>query len=145
MIIPMYSRTASRSTRCWKAAKVGMELYQDAVYRRGAVGAGGSLHPAVDDSGWSALGTCAFTRRPRTKRAPACRAMTDNAIARWRDGELGGGLWYNNERQFKSIYQCGVLMSLEHWEIRKTDTAKKNSLIFTIDRKTLRRTMAFTG
>ena len=72
--------------------------------------AGGPLHPACDDSGWDALYYLVLYRHSGDRDALArARGLVDNALRRWGDNELGGGLWYNNDRNKKSLYAVGVV------------------------------------
>lgn len=72
--------------------------------------AGGPLHPACDDSGWDALYYLVLYRHSGDREALArAKGLVENAFRRWHDDQLGGGLWYNNERNKKSLYGVGVV------------------------------------
>ena len=74
--------------------------------------AGGPLHPACDDSGWDALLYLTLYRYAGDRAAlDRAKGLVNNAFRRWLDGELGGGLWYNNQRQAKSLYAVAVVIA----------------------------------
>lgn len=143
MVIPMYSLYRLTLDPVLESRlKAEWAFIQTLFTEEELSAAGSSLHPSVDDSGWSSLGYMYLYQATKDKAAlQAAERMTDNAIARWRDNELGGSLWYNNEHSFKSIYQCGILMTLMSlWEIKGTDTAKNKFFdIYNWIENTLRR------
>ena len=74
--------------------------------------AGGPLHPACDDSGWDALFYLTLYRHSRDRAAlDRAKGLLNNTFGRWLDGELGGGLWYDNQRQAKSLYAVAVVIA----------------------------------
>jgi predicted alpha-1,6-mannanase (GH76 family) len=74
--------------------------------------AGGSLHPASDDAGWDALYYLILYRHTGDRDAlERAHGLVSNSFQRWLDTELGGGLWYNNERKQKSLYAVALVSS----------------------------------
>jgi predicted alpha-1,6-mannanase (GH76 family) len=79
--------------------------------------AGTRIHPACDDSGWDARIYLTLYRHTRDPYAlDRARGLISRAFVRWLDGELGGGMWYSNERKHKSLYQVGLIHSALQWE-----------------------------
>ena len=67
---------------------------------------------AVDDAGWSALMYLAAYRV--TEDADAlnrARGLVNAAFARWMDDQLGGGMWYRDKRDQKSLYQVAIVLA----------------------------------
>ncbi|HIZ19789.1 MAG TPA: hypothetical protein H9674_02905 [Firmicutes bacterium] len=78
--------------------------------------AGTSLHPAVDDCGWHAMLYLVCYRHSGDPDALArAVGMVKNTYEHYGDDTLGGGLWYNNDRQYKSLYETCLL--LDTWQI----------------------------
>ena len=74
--------------------------------------AGGPLHPACDDAGWDALYYLLLYRHSGDPDAlQRAKGLVNNSFRRWLDAELGGGLWYSNERKTKSLYAVAMVMS----------------------------------
>lgn len=127
MVIPMYSLyRATLDPVLETRLKAEWAFIKEAFTPEELAAAGSSLHPAVDDSGWSAMGyLCLYQVTQDPAALDAARQMADNAVSRWQDDTMGGGLWYNDDRQFKSIYQCGILTTLfTLWEIDQTQEAE---------------------
>jgi len=93
-----------------------------------AVGEDSGTNWACDDAGWSALFYLAAYRATGDPDALAdAKGVVNNAYARWLDNELGGGMWYADEKHVvnydsisrrKSLYQIAiVLTSLHLYEI----------------------------
>ena len=83
--------------------------------------AGPPIHSACDDSGWDAL---MYLRAYHVTADPVAlkhaKALIDSACKRWLDDQLGGGMWYSDERKAKSLYQIGiVLAALEVYDLTK--------------------------
>jgi hypothetical protein len=76
---------------------------------------------AVDDAGWSALMYLAAYRATGDDYAlERAKGLVNCAFNRWLDGQLGGGMWYRDLRDFKSLYQVAiVLSSLRIYEITR--------------------------
>jgi predicted alpha-1,6-mannanase (GH76 family) len=92
--------------------------------------AGGPLHPACDDSGWDALYYLTLYRHSHDRAAlDRAKGLLDNAFRRWLDGELGGGLWYNNQRQAKSLYAVAVVIAAFEAAEATGDTAMKDKAL----------------
>jgi len=65
-----------------------------------------------DDAGWSALMALEAYQDTGDKEALTdAEALFNNACARWADDTLGGGLWYNDERKVKSVYQANLILA----------------------------------
>ena len=65
----------------------------------------GSHSPWCDDAAWSLLYyVIVFQRAGEADALERAKGMAQNIHARWSDDELGGGLWYNDKRQIKSLY-----------------------------------------
>lgn len=74
--------------------------------------AGSSLHPACDDCGWHAnLYLLCYEYSGDEYALDRAEGMIRNTYAHFMDDELGGGLWYNNDRSYKSLYQLGVVLA----------------------------------
>jgi hypothetical protein len=84
-----------------------------AVYTAAEFGtAGTSVNPACDDCGWNALTLLLYHRVTGDPDALAdAHALVTSAFDRWQDEQLGGGLWYSNERKHKSLYQVGLVLA----------------------------------
>jgi hypothetical protein len=71
-----------------------------------------SANVAVDDSGWSALMYLDAYEATGDQTALLCaKGLVNNAFNRWLDNQLGGGLWYSDAEQVKSLYQVGIVLS----------------------------------
>ncbi len=92
--------------------------------------AGGPLHPACDDTGWDAMLYLVLYRHSRDLYVlDRAKGLINNGFRRWHDGELGGGIWYNNKRQEKSLYQVAlVLDAFAVWEATGDVTFKQRAL-----------------
>jgi len=69
------------------------------------VGTGAQIY-ACDDAGWDAM--YYLTAYDVTHDAYALdrtKTLVDNAYNRWYDDQAGGGMWYSDVRQWKSLYQ----------------------------------------
>ena len=74
--------------------------------------AGGPLHPAADDAGWDALLYLALYRHTNDRDAlERAHGLVNHSFRQWRDDELGGGLWYNNQRKTKSLYTVALALA----------------------------------
>lgn len=92
--------------------------------------AGGPLHPACDDSGWDALLYLTLYRHSGDRDAlDRAKGLVNNAFRRWLDGELGGGLWYNNQRQAKSLYAAAVVIAALSAAEASGDAAMKDKAL----------------
>ncbi len=81
----------------------------------------GSLSPAVDDSGWDAMLFLSLYRYLGDRgMLRAAMGLVTHAYHRWLDSKFGGGLWYNDQRKIKSLYQVGIVLdSLQIYEITR--------------------------
>ena len=107
--------TCARRLRAdWERTKA---LYTPAQLE--ACGAKSGANWASDDAGWAALMYLAAHRVTGDRAArDAARGVVNHAFDRWLDGELGGGLWYSDDRRAKSLYQASlVLAALRLWEL----------------------------
>ncbi len=74
--------------------------------------AGSNLHPANDDCGWHAnLYLLCYEYTGDAYALERAAGMVRNTYAHFMDDALGGGLWYNNDRSYKSLYQLGVILA----------------------------------
>jgi hypothetical protein len=65
----------------------------------------GSNSPWCDDAAWALLYyVIAFQQTGEADALERAKALAQNIHARWYDEELGGGLWYNDQRKLKSLY-----------------------------------------
>ncbi|MCL5033123.1 MAG: glycoside hydrolase family 76 protein [Thermotogae bacterium] len=80
---------------------------------------GGMLTTAVDDCGWDAMLYLIFYKDLGDPVAlEYAEGLVDNAFNRWLDDKFGGGMWYNDYRIIKSLYQVGIVLSaLKIWEL----------------------------
>ena len=80
--------------------------------------AGTFLHNACDDCGWHAwLYMLFFRYDPDEWYLQRAMEMMDASAVRWLDNEMGGGMWYENTRTWKSLYQVGIVLTcLEIYE-----------------------------
>lgn len=85
--------------------------------------AGGFLHHACDDCGWHARLYLLLYRYEKDPWLLGCaKRMVDTAAARWMDNGLGGGMWYEDTRTWKSLYQVAIVLAcLDIYEITKED------------------------
>lgn len=81
----------------------------------------GSLSPGVDDSGWDAMLFLSLYRYLGDRgMLRAAMGLVTHAYHRWLDSKFGGGLWYNDQRKIKSLYQVGIVLdSLQIYEITR--------------------------
>lgn len=67
---------------------------------------------AVDDAGWSSIMYLDAYDATGDPTALICaEGLVNNAFNRWQDSQLGGGMWYSDARQIKSLYQVAILLS----------------------------------
>ena len=65
----------------------------------------GSPSPWCDDASWTLLYyVIAFQQSGDTAALDRARGLIRNIHRRWYDNELGGGLWYNDQRRVKALY-----------------------------------------
>jgi hypothetical protein len=65
----------------------------------------GSINPWCDDACWSLLYyVIAFQQTGDGDALEDAKGLMRKIHERWHDDELGGGLWYNDERKVKSLY-----------------------------------------
>jgi predicted alpha-1,6-mannanase (GH76 family) len=75
--------------------------------------AGTRTHLACDDAGWDTKVYLTLYQHTRDRDAlDRARGLIRRALDRWLDGELGGGMWYSNERKHKSLYQVGLISGI---------------------------------
>lgn len=80
--------------------------------------AGTNLHPAVDDCSWHAmLYLVCYEYSGDPDALARATGMVRKTYEHYGDDALGGGLWYNNERAYKSLYEVALL--LDTWQIIK--------------------------
>jgi hypothetical protein len=91
---------------------------------------GTGINPACDDCGWSArLYLTAYRNTNGPDALDRAKGLVTNAFNRWADDALGGGLWYNDSRQLKSLYQVALALdSLEIWEATGDSAFKSRAL-----------------
>lgn len=75
-------------------------------------------HPACDDTGWDARLYMVFYHDLGDRYAlQRAKSLVNNAFNRWLDDEFGGGMWYNDAHDAKSLYQVGIVLdAFEIWE-----------------------------
>ena len=67
---------------------------------------------AVDDAGWSSIMYLDAYDATGDQTALLCaEGLVNNAFDRWLDNQLGGGLWYSDAEQVKSLYQVAIVLS----------------------------------
>jgi predicted alpha-1,6-mannanase (GH76 family) len=86
-----------------------------------AVGEHSGTNWACDDAGWSAmLYLAAYQATGDQDALTDAKGVVKNAITRWMDDQLGGGMWYGDEdhnvdyhsvARSKSLYQVGLILS----------------------------------
>lgn len=65
-----------------------------------------------DDCGWHARLYLLYYQYVKDPWFLDCaKQMIDKAADRWLDNSLGGGMWYENTRKWKSLYQIAVVMA----------------------------------
>lgn len=86
--------------------------------------AGSGVHPACDDTGWDALQYLTFYHDLGDPYALKMAAgLVNNGFNRWLTNDLGGGLWYSDARQVKSLYQTAIVLSaLRIWKATRNKT-----------------------
>lgn len=73
--------------------------------------AGTFLHNACDDCGWHArLYLLLYRYEPDPWFLDCAKLMMDKCTAIWMDDKLGGGMWYENTRTWKSLYQIAIVL-----------------------------------
>lgn len=73
--------------------------------------AGTYLHNACDDCGWHARLYLLYYEYVKDPWYLDCaKLMIDKTVDRWMDNALGGGMWYENTRSWKSLYQIAVVL-----------------------------------
>ena len=74
--------------------------------------AGNGFQPECDDCGWNALTLLTFHKVLGNRRPLQYAAhLVASAFQRWLDNKFGGGMWYNDARKDKSLYQVGIVLS----------------------------------
>lgn len=67
---------------------------------------------AVDDAGWSSIMYLDAYDVTGDQTALLCaEGLVTNAFNRWLDNQLGGGMWYSDAEQVKSLYQVAIVLS----------------------------------
>lgn len=95
-----------------REAKRFMEIYKPVELET----AGPLLHTAADDCGWHAMLYLMFYEVSGEKWfVERAVNLLDDARRRWADDTMGGGLWYNDDKEWKSLY--GVSLSLNWWRL----------------------------
>ena len=71
------------------------------------------VNTSVDDCGWNALVYLDIYRAIGDETAlEIAKTLITNVFEKWYDDDWGGfSLWYRDQRDFKSLYQCGVLLA----------------------------------
>src|SRR5205807_9237901 len=68
-------------------------------------------NPGCDDAGWAASMYLNLYRVTSDRAAlEHARGLFDCAYDRWVDDKLDGGMWYNDDRQFKASYQAALIL-----------------------------------
>lgn len=99
----------------WAHMKKGMQPWELQTCGDGTENVG------QDDAGWSCLMYLNYYKVLGDPQALSdAEGLFDHAYTRWADDKLGGGLWYNDKRQFKSTYETAlVLAAVKIYEITK--------------------------
>lgn len=143
MVIPMFSMYRATGDNILKERLISEWAYIKSAFSEEELAAAGSgLHPAVDDSGWAGMMyTMLYSVTKDEAALNAAKKMVDNAFIRWYDDEYEGGLWYKDGKQFKSLYQCGIMTTaMNIWELTGDEAYKdKFFLIYNWVEKKLRR------
>ena len=81
--------------------------------------AGALLHTASDDCAWHAMLYLNFhTVTGDEWFVERAINLLDNAYERWHDDTIGGGMWYRDDSDSKSLYEAGIALDwLRIWEI----------------------------
>ena len=67
---------------------------------------------AVDNAGWSSIMYLDAYDATGDPTALICaEGLVNNAFNRWLDNQFGGGLWYSDAKQIKSVYQDAIVLS----------------------------------
>ena len=87
-------------------------------------GQASGINWAVDDAGWSALMYLAAYRATGDQYAlDRAKGLVNCAFSRWLDNQLGGGMWYRDAKDYKSLYQVAiVLAALRIYEVTGDQT-----------------------
>ena len=77
-----------------------------------ACGQASGINWAADDAGWSALMYLAAHHATGDVDALArARGLVRASFNHWLDDQLGGGMWYSDKRDRKSLYQTALVMA----------------------------------
>ena len=77
-----------------------------------ACGQASGMNWAADDAGWSALMYLAAHHATGDADALArARGLVRASFNQWLDDKLGGGLWYSDKRESKSLYQTALVLA----------------------------------
>ena len=85
---------------------------------------------AVDDAGWSSIMYLDAYESTGDPTALTCaEGLVTNAFNRWLDNQLGGGMWYSDAEQVKSLYQVAIVLSaLKIYELTGDQTCYTNAM-----------------
>ncbi len=98
---------AQRLTADWQRTKT---VFTPAELE--ACGEASRTNWASDDAGWSALMyLTAYHITKDTAALDRARGIVNNAFDRWMDDDLGGGMWYRDDHQDKSLYQASIILA----------------------------------
>jgi hypothetical protein len=94
-----------------------------------SVGAGTNMNWS-DDAGWSALMYLDVYRATGNSGALTdAKNIFNNSYTRWADNTYGGGLWYTDDHNQKSVYQISqILAGLRLYDITGTTSYKDKAL-----------------
>jgi len=77
-----------------------------------ACGQSSGINWAADDAGWSALMYLAAHHATGDADALArARGLVRASFEHWLDDQMGGGMWYSDKRDHKSLYQTALLLA----------------------------------
>jgi len=77
-----------------------------------ACGQDSGVNWAVDDAGWSSIMYLDAYDATGDPAALLCaKGLVNSAFDRWLDNQLGGGMWYSDADQIKSLYQVAIVLS----------------------------------
>jgi len=74
----------------------------------------GTNNVACDDSAWTSLMLLkAYTVTNDTTALTDAETLVNRAYNRWYDTQLGGGMWYDDSKTIKSLYQVGIALAAQ--------------------------------
>ena len=110
MLLGMELCTRSRRYKDPRPYSRPLRFTQDCFTEEMLVRPGKWPNIAVDDAGWDAMAYMIFYRVTGDPYAlKVAGKVIRNSYEHWKDGSVKNGLWYNNDRKFKSLYSAGLV------------------------------------